>query len=76
MNGALVMSTRSLDEFVVFTVYPVVTVTVNHRQVVIPVVVVVAIPVMNLDQRLRHEHQPTGLAASLLRLQQLRHPVR
>ena len=48
------------------TMYLVVTVTVNRRQVVIPVVAVIAIEVMDFDQRLRREHESTGFAASLL----------
>ena len=49
------------------TVYLVVTVTVNCRQVVIPVVAVITIKVMDLDQHIRHEDKSTGLASSLLR---------
>jgi hypothetical protein len=55
-----------LGEFVVSTVYLVVTVTVNRRQVAIPIVAVIAIEVMDFDQRLRREHESTGFAASLL----------
>ncbi len=48
------------------TMYLVVTVTVNRRQVTIPVVTVIAIEVMDLDQRLRREHESTGFTTSLL----------
>ena len=50
----------------VSTVYLVVTVTVNRRQVVISVVAVIPIEVMDFDQRLRREDESTGFAASLL----------
>jgi len=60
------MSTYPLGEFVVSTVYLVVTVTVNRRQVAIPVVAVIAIEVMDFDQRLRREDESTRFAASLL----------
>jgi len=43
------------------TVYLVVTVTVNRRQVVIPVVAVIAIEVMDFDQRWRREDESTRL---------------
>ena len=61
------MSTYPVGEFVVSTVYLVVTVTVDRRQVVIPVVAVIAIEVMDFDQRWRREEdESTRLAASLL----------
>ena len=60
------MSTYPLGEFVVSAVYLVVTVTVNCRQVAIPVVAVIAIEVMDFDQRLRREDESTRFAASLL----------
>jgi hypothetical protein len=60
------MSTYPLGEFVVSTVYLVVTVTVNRRQVAIPVVAVIAIEVMDFDQRWRREDESTRLAASWL----------
>jgi hypothetical protein len=44
-------------------------VTVDCRQVVIPVVAVISIEVMDLHQRLRHENESTGLSASLLPFQ-------
>ncbi len=50
----------------VSTVYLVVTVTVNRRPVAIPVVAVIAIEVMDFDQRLRREDESTRFAASLL----------
>ena len=50
----------------VSTVYLVVTVTVNRRQVAIPVVAVIAIEVMDFDQCLRREDESTRFAASLL----------
>ena len=61
------MSTHSLEAFLMSTVYLVVTVTMDHRQVVIPVVAVLAIEVMDFDQRLRREDKSTGFAASVLR---------
>jgi hypothetical protein len=53
----------------VLTVYLVVTVTVNRRQVVISVVAVIAIAVMDLNPYLRHEDESTGLASFLLPFQ-------
>jgi hypothetical protein len=49
-----------------FAVYLVVTVTVNRRQVVIPVIAVIAIKMMDVDQCWRREDESTGLATSLL----------
>ena len=54
----------------VATVYLVVTVTMNRRQVVIPVVAVVAIQMMDFDQRLRRKDESAGFAASLLPFKQ------
>ena len=54
------MSTGPLGEFVVSTVYLVVTVTMNRRQVVIPIVAVVAIEMMDFDQRMRREDEFAG----------------
>lgn len=51
------MSTYPLGEFMVSTVYLVVTVTVNRRQVAMPVVAVFAIEVMGLNQRLWREDE-------------------
>ena len=45
----------------VSTVYLVVTVTVNRRQVAIPIVAVLTIEVMDFDQRLRREHESNGV---------------
>jgi hypothetical protein len=56
------MSTYPLGEFVVSTVYLVVTVTVNRHQVAIPVVAVIAIEVMGFDQGLQREDESTRFA--------------
>jgi hypothetical protein len=53
----------------VSTVYLVVTVTVDRRQVVLPVVAVIPIEVMAFDLRWRREDEFTGLAASVLPLE-------
>jgi hypothetical protein len=66
VDGALIMSTYPLGEFLLSTVYLVVTVTVNRRRIVIPVVAVIAIEVMDLNRRWRREDESTSLAASLL----------
>ena len=50
----------------VSTVYLVVTVAVDRRQVAIPVMAMITIKVMGFDQRLRREDKSTGFAASLL----------
>jgi hypothetical protein len=42
------------------------TVAVNHRQVVIPVVAVISIEVMDLNQRFRCEDESTGFTSSTL----------
>ena len=58
------------------TVYLVVTVAVNRRQVGIPVIAVIAIEMMGFDQRFRRENESTSYASSVLSLQQLSHSVR
>ena len=50
----------------VSTVCLVVTVAVNRRQVAIPVVTVIAIEMVDFDQRWWRENKSTGLAASVL----------
>ena len=58
-----------MEELKVPTVYLVVAVTMNHRQVVIPVIAVITIEVMDFNHRLGHEDKSTALASSLLGFQ-------
>jgi hypothetical protein len=55
-----------LGEFVLPTVYLVVTMTVDRRKIDVPIVVVITIEMMDLNQCLRHEDEPTGCASSTL----------
>ena len=58
------------------TVYLVMTVTMNHRQVAIPVVRPIAIAVMEFDQVFRREEESARLAVPCLFLQQRREAPR
>lgn len=66
------MSTSPLGAFVKSTVYLVMTVTMNRRQVDVPVMVASTIEVMAFNQVLRLEKESACLAASFLSLQQCR----
>ncbi len=50
----------------VSTVYLVVTVTVNRREVAIPVVAMILIEVMDFDHRSRRENESAGSASPVL----------
>src|SRR5215831_9868048 len=71
-----VMSTSLLGEGVKSTVYLVMTVTMNRRQVAIPVVRPIAIAVMEFDQVFRLEVESARFAASCLFVQKRREAPR
>ena len=60
------MSTHSLEAFLMSTVYLVVTVTVNRPEIDVPVVVVIAIKVMDFNQRIGRENESTGITSAAL----------
>src|SRR5262245_25972773 len=76
VERSLVMSPSLLGEFVKSTVYLVMTVTMNHHQVAIPVVRPSAIAVMECDQVFRRAEESARLAVPCLVLQQRREAPR
>jgi len=69
------MSTPQAEAFSAVTVYLVVTVTVNRRQIAIRVILALLVPVLDFQPRLCREKESTVGAPPAFPFQQRRHPA-